>query len=77
MSRTLRLDRSYEPADTAQPGIVFNELVDFIEAGQQEMVKDKLSAGMTLTIPADFQYIVFNAFDNEGDITLEGTMVIL
>ena len=77
MSRTPRLDRSLEPADTAQPEIIFNELVAFIEGGTLEMVKDGLDSGHSLTIPAGYQYIVYGGFDIVGDLTNEGTLVIL
>lgn len=77
MSKTTRLNISLEPADTSQPFIIFNELAQFIEAGTLEMVKDSLGSGHSLTIPDGYQYIVYNSFDIMGDLTNEGTLVIL
>ena len=77
MSRTTRLNRSLEPVDTAQAFVIFNELVAFIESGKLEMVKDSLSSGQSLTIPSGYQYILYNSFDVIGDLTNEGTLVIL
>lgn len=75
MTRTTRLDLSLEPEDTAQPFIIFNELVAWLESGYTEYVKDSLSASMT--IPAGYQYIVYGSFDVAADLTLEGALVIL
>ena len=77
MSRTTRLELSIEPEDTAQAFIIFNGLVQFIEAGTLEMVKDSLGSGHSLTIPAGYQHIVYDSFDIIGDLTNEGTLVIL
>ena len=77
MSRTTRLNLSLEPADTAQAFIIFNELSRFIESGTLEMVKDSLGSGHSLTIPSGYQYIVYGCFDVMGDLTNEGTLVIL
>ena len=77
MSRTTRLNLSLEPFDTAQAFIIFNELAQFIEAGKPEMVKDSLGLGHSLTIPAGYQYIVYDGFDIVGDLTNEGSLVIL
>ena len=77
MSRTTRLNLSLEPEDTAQSFIIFNELIAFIEGGTLEMVKDSLGSGHSLTIPVGYQHIVYDSFDIIGDLTNEGTLVIL
>ena len=77
MSRTPRLNLSLEPEDTAQSFIIFNELAQFVEAGTMEMVKDSLGSGNSLIIPAGYQHIVYDSFDIVGDLTNEGTLVIL
>lgn len=33
MTRTIRLGRSREPSDTVQPEIIFNEFIDWLDAG--------------------------------------------
>lgn len=75
MSRTPRLGLSLEPANTAQPWKIFNELIKWIESGFTEFVKDNMTQDMT--IPESYQYIVFGSFDIDATLTLEGTLVVL
>ena len=77
MSRTPRLDRSYEPADTAQPSIIFNEFLDWIEGGYLEATKTVIPTGITFTIPADHQLIVYGNYDVVGDLDCIGDLIIL
>jgi len=73
--RTERLNLPLEPSDTAQPHIIFDELINWIEAGNLEFTKDSLTSDMT--IPSGSQYIVYGAFDIQSTLTLDGILVTL
>lgn len=77
MSRSTRLNLSYEPYNTAQPDAIFNELIDWIEAGGTEFVRNSLAVGLTLLIPTGHQLIVSGEYDNQGTLDVEGDLVIL
>lgn len=75
MSKTTRLGLPLEPLDCAQPAHVHNALVNWIEAGYTEFVKETMAAAMT--IPSGYQFIIDGAYTIESDLTLEGTLVVL
>ncbi len=77
MPKSARLGISYMPKDTAQFWIIFDALVDYIEAGYPEFIKTSIASGTTLTIPAGYQHIVHGDFDIIGDLVLEGELVLL
>lgn len=56
------------------------QIIDFSAATQSSgtpMVRDNLPAGQSLTIPAEFQMLVFREYTINGDLTISGELVIL
>ncbi len=75
MSRSTNLNLSYWNEHSKQPWVIFNELVDTIEISHPIMARDVINN--ELTIPAEYQYIVFGGITFNADLNLNGTLVVL
>ena len=70
MSRTTRLDLSLEPSDTAQAFIIFNELVNWIEAGYLELFKPFIEVDAATYDVDEFDYILHVTYTATGTVAI-------
>ena len=70
MSRSTRFSLSYEPADTSQPSIIFNELIDWIEAGYLEFYKPYTEVDAATYNVDEFDYILHVTYTATGTVAI-------